>query len=372
MQGNSGKRVERLLAVLTLQKIRGVGLRRIRQWLFESSWAREDPFWWVDAPEVRISAGEKERARQEAQSVMELLDKYSLGYAFVDEELYPSWLAQCDDAPPVLYFRGNLHILNQYPVLAIVGTRKPDAWAVAWETAFLEKLKEYHPCIVSGLAYGCDAVAHREALRWNLPTCAILAHGLDRVYPEAHRGLAEEIVEAGGVLVSEYPPGTGIHPGQFPARNRLIAGCSSAVLIVQSGIPGGALLTARFAWEYGRKVLVVPGRPQDERSRGCIRLLQEGIAYPVLQAEDVIQHLGWQKGEKCPGDSETPTRMFVGNPLEEKILRILRQAQDPVSLDALALRLEDVDMGDLLELLTEMEFEGKIRSLPGQRYLPVG
>lgn len=200
---------------------------------------------------------------------------------------YPPLLARCLDAPLVLYVRGQLDL--QSPI-SIVGSRTADPYGLEAAEGFAKMLAESEIEIVSGLAYGIDAAAHRGALRGKGRTIAVLGSGLLKVYPDSHKNLADEIVGAGGAIISDFPLEQGPKPENFPMRNRIIAGISLGTLIVQAARRSGSLITARLASEYGRLVWVVPNRLGEKNSEGAFDLLRDGASI-ASSAGDILEDI---------------------------------------------------------------------------------
>lgn len=275
---------------------------------------------------------------------------------------YPVALDQCPDAPLVLYSRGTL---PDGPMVAVVGTRRCTPYA---EDALSFVISEWAKAcpdliIISGLAYGVDAIAHRIALENNLPTIAVLAHGLQTLYPSSHRQLAARIVETGGALLTEYPLGTKPLPQRFISRNRIVAGLSRATIVAESAAKGGAMVTASLAFEYGREVFAIPGRLFDQTSEGCNKLI-------ALQKASILDH----PGTLLTTLGLTPSAQSQGTPLpfapdtetKDPILRELARG-DELSLSDLAARIGE-PVSTVSALLFSLELDGVVRSLPGGRY----
>ena len=262
---------------------------------------------------------------------------------------YPEGLLHLPDPPPLVFVRGEVPPWQR--ALAIVGTRRASPWAERFAEALGRALAQAGVAVISGLARGIDAAAHRGALAAGGATLAVLGSALDRIYPPEHRELAER-----AALVSEFPFGTGPRPEHFPRRNRLIAALARAVVVVEAPEHSGALITARHALELGREVLAVPGRPTDEKSRGANLLIKDGAA-PVLSAEELLELLGL---------SAPP----VNRPEPPAHLRALYSALAELGEalpDDLAGRL-GADPAAVLAGLTELELLGLAEALPGGRY----
>lgn len=285
---------------------------------------------------------------------------------FCTDADFPKRLQQCEDAPVLLYMEGGADP-GVARSLAVVGTRSPSDHGKRFCAELVAGLAEAGVTIVSGLAYGVDIVAHRSALEHGLPTIACVAHGLDRVYPAEHSATARAICAAGGALVTELPTGSRFAPGNFPARNRVIAGLSDATLVVESGPRGGSLITADIANSYDREVMAVPGRPGDARSVGCNKLVQDSKAHLVLGAEDVLRLMDWLPGKRPRAAQQTS--MFNDLPPEEQALMDVIRARGKVDIDTLCTEAK-VPAQRAVALLLGLEFSGAVRALPGRIYTP--
>ena len=241
-----------------------------------------------------VSAEDIEKAKMELGKALEA----GARFICIGDEDYPEPLLECEDPPLGLYVKSSdspAAVFSLRPMIAFVGTRDLSPYGREWCERLVRGLSaaDVKPCIVSGLALGADSVAHRTALDCGLPTIGVMATGIDGVYPWQHRDLAKGIVEApGSALVTDYPPGTSPVALNFLRRNRIIAGLSRAVVVVESKNKGGSLMTARFATEYNRDVFALPGRVDDIRSAGCNSLIAENMAEIVLSAEQLAFRTG--------------------------------------------------------------------------------
>jgi DNA processing protein len=275
---------------------------------------------------------------------------------------YPERLRHCADSPVLLYYRGDGD-LNNPRVVAVVGTRLPSQYGLQQCEALLSGIAAYQPLIVSGLAYGIDACAHKRALREGLPTVGVLAHGLDRIYPPVHRYLAAEMVGQGGIL-SDYPSGTNPDKQNFPSRNRIVAGMADVVIVIESGARGGALITADIANSYNRDVMAVPGRNTDPASAGCNLMISENRAGILLNADHLATLMGWKDNKKSTARQQ---QIFINlSDDEERIVNIIRQLTDPV-IDQISLHC-GISVSRTASLLLELELKGVIRCQPGKKY----
>lgn len=267
---------------------------------------------------------------------------------------YPQALLNIPDPPLLLYVKGRLDLLNSSS-LAIVGSRNATPQGIHNAGAFASSLSDAGLCIVSGMAHGIDAAAHRGALQGKGGSIAIVGTGLDKVYPAANRDLAHALA-AQGALISEFPLGTPPLAANFPRRNRLISGMSIGCLVVEANMQSGSLITARLASEQGRDVFAIPGSIHAPQSRGCHALIKQG-AKLVETAKDILEELGSQilavaQGESPPGE----------NP---GLLDHL--GFDPVDIDTLVARC-GLTMAELSAMLLTLELEGRISALPGGQY----
>jgi len=276
-----------------------------------------------------------------------------------DTPEFPDHLRALPLRPNALYARGDVGLLNSTTAsLAIVGSRTPSAYGEAATQDFAGATARAGVVIWSGLAQGIDSIAHRQALTHGTPTVAVLAGGLDRVYPACHEELAARIVADGGLLLSETPPGVRAQRGHFPRRNRIPASAAGAVLVIEAGLRSGSLHTARFACEVGVPVFAVPGPYTSPRSIGCHRLIAEGGTIADSPTE-LLRDLGVTLS---PGGSHNPTRDLEDSADEEALLRALRQGPRPADLVARESGLPTKRFVTALFNLTE---RGRLRAMPG-------
>jgi DNA processing protein len=301
---------------------------------------------------------------KQAENEMAFLEKHHISVFYFEDSDYPAHLRECEDAPVLLYARGSkgLHAKRS---LSVVGTRKASLYGrdrcreIVRELAYrIEDL-----VIVSGLAFGIDVMAHRAALESGIPTVAVLGHGLNTIYPHAHREMARKICGQ-GALITDFHSGTGPERNNFLRRNRIIAGMSEGTLVVESAASGGALITADFASSYQREVLAVPGRTTDERSEGCNDLIRKNVAGLVQTADDIINQLNWteQVVQNPPRRNET----INCSADERKLLEILKD-RDQLGPGELCM-LSGLPIHVVLSLLTQMELKEWVDVEPGNQY----
>lgn len=276
---------------------------------------------------------------------------------------YPKRLLNCADAPLLLFFKGNAN-LNASRIVAIVGTRKNTDYGLQLTEELVDGLRDIENLlIVSGLALGIDAIAHKKCVQAAMPNVGVLGHGLDRIYPASNRGLARQLVENGGVL-TEFPSGTLPDRSNFPMRNRIVAGMSDVTVVVESNIAGGALITARMASGYNREVAAFPGRVNDSRSAGCNDIIRTNTAAMITKAEDLIDMMNWSdKAKRKP----VQRQLFLNlSPDEEKVISLL-QSKDLVHSDEFYHH-TGLANSMLAATLLNLEMQGLIKSLPGKNY----
>lgn len=298
---------------------------------------------------------------QRAEALLEQAERQQWQLLTPADPAYPILLQQIPDPPPVLWLSGEASVLS-LPQLALVGSRKASREGVRLAYAFAAALAQAGLTPVSGLALGIDGAAHRACVDHGRPTVAVIGSGLDRVYPRQHQGLAQAILEQGGALVSEWPPGTPPLPTHFPRRNRIISGLAVGTLVVQAALRSGSLITARQALEQGREVFAIPGSIHDPLSRGCHALIREG-AMLVEQVEQIIEPLAALLGVLVPAPSVEATTMAAPAAAEAALLERIPFA--PVWLDALAAEL-DWPVAELQAGLMQLELDGHIE-LAGSR-----
>src|SRR6056297_532744 len=302
-----------------------------------------------------------------ADKEIEFIEKNNIRVVFYLDEEYPERLKHCIDAPILLYTKGELS-LNQRKVLSIVGTRKATDEGVSFCTSLVSALADrgHNPIIVSGLAYGIDATAHKAALDNNLATVAVLGHGLDIIYPASHKLLAEKIID-NGLLITDFPSKSKRDKNNFVKRNRIIAGLSDATIVVESGEKGGALVTADIANSYNRDVFAVPGRVADTYSKGCNQLIKTNKAALLEKVEDIEYLLGWEPENKM-NQKDIQRHLFVELNDEEKIIvDILKSNTKELPIDMICLKAQ-MPTSKVSPILLELEFKGILKTLPGKTY----
>jgi DNA processing protein len=300
-----------------------------------------------------------------AEKELEFIFKNKIRALFYLDPEYPQRLHSCEDAPVVLFIKGNPE-LNPPKAVSIVGTRHATEYGKEIIESFISELKDkgYAFLIVSGLAYGIDIHAHKAALKYNFPTIAVLGHGLETIYPPVHASIAIEMLEHQGGLVSDFLSYSPIDRKNFLRRNRIIAGLSDATIIVESAKKGGALVTAEIASSYNRDVFAFPGRKGDLYSEGCNFLIKTNKAALIETVADLEYVMNWSSGSNP--DAVQP-RLFNDLTPEEKVIVDLLQSEGETVIDQICQK-TGLAMNKTSSTLLNLEFAGIVKCLPGKVY----
>lgn len=297
-----------------------------------------------------------------AQYQIDYCTKHNIDCISFLDEAYPQRLKPFENAPMVIYAKGN-GLLNASRTVGIVGTRQPTERGKIFCQRLVEDLKNYDVQILSGLAYGIDSVAHKSAVETTMETLAFMGHGHDIIYPAANTNLARQI-EQSGALISEFPIKSRADREHFPMRNRLIAMMSDAIVVVESAKKGGSMITARFAQEFNKDIFALPGRIEDKYSKGCNHLIKTEVAHLLESAKDIAYIMRWEDAS----DSSKQTSLFVELTQEEESLLSTIRTSPNIAIDQLQYQ-SKMSHSTLANLLISLEFKGMIRSLPGKKYL---
>ena len=321
---------------------------------------------------ARVGGGRRIRLYDETRACRDIDITHSLGGTLITcgETGYPALLDQTGQPPPVLFAAGNLACLSG-PCCGIVGSRNASANGRRFAREVASALGSNGWMVASGLARGIDTAAHEAALQTG--TIAVMATGLDVIYPGENETLAG-LIQQNGCIVTEMPPGTGPKPELFPRRNRIIAGLSSAVVVVEAAIRSGSLITARIANDMGRDILAMPGSPYDPRSAGTNKLIQDGATL-LAGPQDIIHLLGGAQSSIRYGWAEPPSRHspeartaenadFAGEAARDAIISLM--GPDPVEVDEL-IRQSRMEMRDVQQVLLELDLAGRLERHAGQR-----
>lgn len=304
-----------------------------------------------------------------ADATLEKADKQGVELISYQSEAYPKRLKSLYDCPPILYYKGSLD-LNFSRTVAIVGTRQATDDGKQITQKIVEQLKPHQAAVVSGLAYGIDIEAHKAAIQHQLPTLAVMASGIDVVYPAAHKKYVDEIVANGGIL-TENPFGMQPIRQLFLSRNRIIAGLSDAVVVVESAKKGGGLVTAEFANNYHRDVFAVPGKLSSKYSEGTNQLIKTNKAQIFTSTDDIIEQLNWDLNQS----SEQVATQFKNKDIdwsmltdeESKVVHLLKEKGD-MQIDTLSWE-SGISLNRLASLLLNLEFQDVVKALPGKKFV---
>jgi len=300
-----------------------------------------------------------------AEKEIDFIEKYNITPLYINDPDYPQRLIHCYDPPTLLFYRGQAN-LNASHILAIIGTRYCTDYGRHITEKLVQELAGMDILVVSGLAYGIDALAHRAALKYALPTVGVLGHGLDTMYPAQHTSLAKEMIQQEGGLLTGFGSNTKPDKHNFPARNRIVAGMSDAIIVVETDVKGGSMITAEIANSYNKDVFAFPGKATDTKSAGCNYLIKNNKAMLLTSAQDIIDTLGWT--DHRPTLPATPQRnLFTNLNEEEKKVAGILQEKGPVHIDELNMH-SGLSSSTVAAAILNMELEGMIQSLPGKRY----
>lgn len=299
-----------------------------------------------------------------AEKEIQFIEEQKITPLFFTDAAYPNKLKHCNDAPILLFYKGNAD-LNKEKILGVIGTRNATDYGRSLTEKLLGDLKEENVLIVSGLAYGIDACAHKAALNNGLDTVGVLAHGLDDLYPSLHTNMANKMLEQGGLL-TEFLTETNPDRENFPKRNRIVAGMCDAIVVVESKEKGGALITAEIANSYNRDVFAFPGRTDDEFSGGCNKLIKQNKATLIENAADILYAMNWAKNENKKSAGRQITLPINLSQEENEIINLLKDIP-AIHIDELCSKLQ-LTPGKASGLLLQLEFGNLVKSLPGKLY----
>ncbi len=314
--------------------------------------------------EVRANSLKHFNSFKEQEEEISFIEKYKIKPLFISDEDYPKRLLHCYDPPTLLFYRGNTN-LNASKIISIIGTRSNTDYGKMMTEKILDELTVHQPLVVSGLAYGIDAIAHKYSIKQNLSTVAVLAHGLDKIYPSQHTTLAKEMIAANGGLLTEFRKETKPDKHNFPTRNRIVAGMCDATIVIETGVKGGSMITANLANNYNRDVFAVPGKTNDTKSEGCNYLIQSNKAVLIRNGDDIIEQMGWQPKEKITKTKQK--QLFIQLNDEEKIIVELLQQKECIHIDELNLNCK-LNSSIIASVLLTLELQNVVKSLPGKLY----
>lgn len=311
------------------------------------------------ASSIKLFAGYKK-----AEAEIGFIEKYKIAPLFITDDDYPRRLLNCYDPPTLLYYRGNAN-LNAGKMIAVVGTRGKTEYGKQLTEKLLAGLEAQQATIISGLALGIDAIAHKAALKHHLPTVAVIAHGLDNIYPAEHRSLAKDIIKQKGGLLTEFMTNTKPDRHNFPSRNRIVAGMCDATIVVETDIKGGSIITAELANGYNRDVFAFPGKITDNKSAGCNYLIKNNKAILLTGAADLIETMGWQEVNRKP--KKIQQELFIQLSAHEKIIVDILHEKEPAAIDELNSK-SNLSSSMVAAAILNLELQNIVVSLPGKMY----
>jgi len=319
-----------------------------------------------DLRHTRTEFIDRDEALARADREIEFCVKNGIRIITPDDGDYPYRLLQCPDFPQVVYCKGGVN-LNHDKVLAMVGTRRATLYGRTVCNDIVSGLKDdgHDILIVSGLAYGIDVASHKAALDNGFKTVGVVAHGLNQLYPAAHKNVAREMVESGGAILSDFSTLASAEPRNFLKRNRIIAGLSDAVLVVESAEKGGSMITATLGNSYDRDVLAVPGKCSDRYSRGCNKLIKDNKAALVESSQDVEFLMNWEL-EKKVANQQLELPIIDLNGEESKVYDFLKNNGKSMINDIS--KFTSIPIGKLSTILLTLELKNLLFSLPGNIY----
>ena len=321
------------------------------------------------SPRLKAALKDWDEPMKRAEFELKFMQEHQIRAITLNNDDYPQRLRECADAPIIMYYKGNAD-LNQAKVISIVGTRQCTQYGIDLIRRFVSELRKDCPevLIVSGLAYGVDINAHRQALAQGYPTVAVLAHGLDQIYPYHHRDTAAQMLNHGGLL-TEFMSQTNADKPNFVRRNRIVAGLADTTIVIESKAKGGSLITAEIAQSYDRSVFAFPGAVGMSCSEGCNNLIRDNVAALISNTDDFVRAMGWQdetKRKEALSDGIERNLFPDLSSEESKIVRQLQQTND-LQLNILSVK-TGIPIGQLTALLFQLEMKGVIKPLAGGMY----
>ncbi|WP_456325709.1 DNA-processing protein DprA [Desulfonauticus submarinus] len=360
-------REQELFAFLCLTSVKGIGPASIKKiisitHLASQAWKNIDKVLKnLTSKSIELSQSHKAKIQNLAEQKIQLIKKSNVKYIFLTDDIYPKLLKEISTPPPILFYQGDINLLS-YSKIALVGSRKASTYGLKMAQEIASNLSANGICVVSGLALGIDAAAHKAALLHKGKTIAVLGCGVNINYPYQNSKLQKDIAN-NGLILSEYLPNTTPEPQNFPSRNRIISGLCSGVVVVEAPKKSGALITAKYALEYGREIFAVPGTTKMYSFEGCNRLIQEG-AYLVQQTEDILETLSLQINFPQNKKENYTIEHLSEN---EKNIYYLLQNKNKLHIEDLSQSL-NLSIAEISGLLIQMEIKGIIQRLAGMYF----
>lgn len=362
--------------MLALQSVPDIGLRRIKQLLHKTGVSDAAELFNLKVHDfLKIDGFGEHVARnivtfdgwKEVDAIIEKTQKGGADLVAVDDEEYPRLLRQIYDPPILLWVKGDKSVLNSDGV-AVIGTRRPGTYGMQQTAVWAKQLAETGITVNSGLAYGVDSIAHKTTLQSGGKTVAVLGSGIDVIYPAKNSNLARHMTENGGAVITEYPPGTPPDAVNFPARNRIVSGMSHGVLVVESGIKGGSMITARYALDQNREVFVVPHQLDYARGEGCNYLIKMGQGKLVQRLDDILEEVSIITNEVQSQRAVQTAKKWESLDLNSELQTICKLlSEGELHIDQISEKLESPTF-KLLPLLLDLEMQGAVRQKAGKYF----
>ena len=361
---------EELLYLLALQKAKGIGPINAKK-LIAHTGSAKSVFTQKKSVLEKINGIGSYTIRdlndvrniQNAEKELSYILDHDIHYTSFLDDGYPDKLQHCSDSPILLFYDGNIHLQNQ-PIISIVGTRKMTSYGRYFIEKLMDGIKEFNPVIVSGFAYGVDIEAHKSAIQNKLQTIAVLANGIDKIYPKVHQKYVHQVLENGGFYTEHWHDEEPLRE-HFLKRNRIVAGISEATIIIESANRGGSLVTASIANSYDRDVFAVPGRTTDIYSHGCNNLIRTNRAALLNSAADLIYLLNWDKKDNAK--KVIQRQLFIDLKGDEKIIYDYLLKNGKTLLDSISLACK-IPIYKISGVLVNLELQGLVRPLPGNLF----
>ena len=314
--------------------------------------------------EVRAHAVKSFHNFKEAENEISFMEKYKITPLFLTDKNYPRRLLHCYDSPTLLYYKGSAD-LNTQKIVSVVGTRNNTDYGKQVTEKLISDLAALNVLVISGLAFGIDAIAHKAALKNNLSTVGVLAHGLDLLYPSQHAPLAKDMLKHQGGLLTEFPSKTNPDKHNFPIRNRIVAGMSDATVVIETGIKGGSMITAELANSYNKDVFAFPGKSTDNKSAGCNYLIRNHKAVLLTEAKELAEVMNWE--EKKNKTVKKQQQLLIELSENEKIIVSILREKSPAHIDELNHK-SSLSSSAAAAAILNLELQNVVVSLPGKLY----
>jgi DNA processing protein len=301
-----------------------------------------------------------------AEDEIRFIEKYRIKPLFLTDKNYPQRLLNCYDSPTLLFYKGEAD-LNASKIIAIIGTRNNTEYGKQQTDKLIKELSSQNILIVSGMAFGIDAIAHKASLKNDLPTVGVLGHGLDQMYPPDHSNLAKDMLKHGGGLLTEFRSNTKPDKHNFPTRNRIVAGMSDATIVIETKERGGSMITAELANGYNKDVFALPGKVTDNKSAGCNFLIRNNKAMLLTDAEELVEVMGWEDKAKSEKEKKRQRELFIELSKDEKIIVDILKEKDLIHIDELNLK-SGLSSSSMAAAILNLELQGVVSTLPGKLY----